>query len=293
MATSYTHEGLVALLRSRPEVALALLRDAHGIALPAASLVQLDAADLTDLDPAERRADVVLLFVEASGKTVYALIVEVQLAWDRDKPYRWPAYASVLRDRRRCDVDVVVLCVDQALAERLAAPIRLGRGPSVFQPLVLGPGVMPIVTDIDRARREPELAVLSALSHHATAQGADIGFAAVLAAAGLDETRRGLYYDLVWGALGEATRKAIEERMATTGYQYQSDFAKTYFAQGEATGEAKGEAKALLLVLASRGIDVADDSRARVLACTDLAQLERWLARAVRIASAAELFEGT
>src|SRR4028119_311929 len=121
MAVSYLHEGLVALFRERPVVLLDLLRSAHGIELAPASLVQLDTADLTDLDPAERRADLVLLCLGEGGRPVYGLIVEVQLAPDPDKPYRWPAYAAVLRDRRRCPVDVLAVCVDAALARSLAA----------------------------------------------------------------------------------------------------------------------------------------------------------------------------
>src|SRR5262249_55610196 len=153
------------LLRNRPDVALGLLAAAYDIRPPAGTLVQLDPAELTDLDPAERRADAVLLFVDPAGKARYALILEVQLGWDEAKLYRWPAYAAVLRDRRRCPADVAVLCVDPALATKYAAPIPLGRGRSVFETLVLGPDTVPVVTEVARATREPELAVLSALSH--------------------------------------------------------------------------------------------------------------------------------
>jgi hypothetical protein len=302
MSASYLHEGLVALLRERPVVVLDLLRAVHSIDLTPASLVQLDAADLTALDPAERRADVVLLCLGEGGQPVYGLIVEVQLAPDPDKPFRWPAYAAVLRDRRRCPVDVLVVCVDHALAAALAAPIRLGRGPSLFQPLVIGPDAVPLVVDPAQATREPELAVLSALAHREGEAGADAAFAALAAAAGLDDRRRGMYADLVWGALNEATRQAIEARMAQSEYQYQSEFARTYFAQGEAAGEvkgraageaageARGEAKAILAVLEARGLRVTAAQRERVLACSDLEQLEGWVRRAVTVKTTAELF---
>jgi hypothetical protein len=64
--------------------------------------------------------------------------------------------------------------------------------------------------------------------------------------------------------------------MAITGYEYQSEFARRYFGQGE----AKGEAKAVLAILDARGIAVPDDVRARIAGCTDLDQLDTWIRRA-------------
>jgi hypothetical protein len=122
------------------------------------------------------------------------------------------------------------------------------------------------------------------------ARRADAAFAALAAAADLDDRRRGLYADLVWGALNEAARQAIEARMAQSEYQYQSEFARTYFAQGEARGEARGEAKAILTVLGARGLRVTAAQRERVLTCTDLEQLEGWVLRAVAVKTTAELF---
>lgn len=62
----------------------------------------------------------------------------------------------------------------------------------------------------------------------------------------------------------------------TTTYQYQSDFARKYIAEGR----AEGEATALLAVLGARGIDVSGDARARIASCTDLDQLTTWIRRA-------------
>jgi hypothetical protein len=81
--------------------------------------------------------------------------------------------------------------------------------------------------------------------------------------------------------------------MASGTYQYQSDFARRYVAQGEAQGEAKGEAKgrahALLTVLATRGVEVPEPARERIVACADLEVLDRWLARAVSAMSVDEV----
>jgi hypothetical protein len=76
--------------------------------------------------------------------------------------------------------------------------------------------------------------------------------------------------------------------MASGNYEYQSDFARRYVAQGKAEGRAEGRAHAVLAVLAARGLDVPEDVRARITACTELERLDAWLARAVTAASAAD-----
>jgi predicted transposase/invertase (TIGR01784 family) len=53
-------------------------------------------------------------------------------------------------------------------------------------------------------------------------------------------------------------------------------------------GEATGTAKAILAVLAARGLVVDEAIRARILGCTDAATLGRWLPRAVTATSAEE-----
>jgi predicted transposase/invertase (TIGR01784 family) len=61
-------------------------------------------------------------------------------------------------------------------------------------------------------------------------------------------------------------------------------------AEGEAKGKAEGEAKGVLVVLRARGLVVSPDVEDRVKRCTDLAQLDEWLRRAVVVASAEEIF---
>jgi Uma2 family endonuclease len=62
-------------------------------------------------------------------------------------------------------------------------------------------------------------------------------------------------------------------------------------AEGEAAGEARGRAEALLAVLEARALPVTAAERARITGCTNLAELERWVRRAVTARATAELFE--
>jgi hypothetical protein len=59
-------------------------------------------------------------------------------------------------------------------------------------------------------------------------------------------------------------------------------------ADAELRGKAEGKAEALLMVLAARGFVVDAHTRATVLACTDAAQLQQWITRAVTAASLAD-----
>jgi hypothetical protein len=142
--------------------------------------------------------------------------------------------------------------------------------------MVLGPASVPVVHDVALAQRDPELAVLSVMAHGHGPLAEVIGHAALAAADRLSPDRRVLYSDLVYAALSEAARAALEDLMANGNYVFQSDFAKTH----QATGRAEGRAEAVLDVLDARGFAVSGELRARILACTDAAQLSAWLRKA-------------
>ncbi len=79
------------------------------------------------------------------------------------------------------------------------------------------------------------------------------------------------------------------------GYEYQSDFARKYVAQGRAEGRTEGRteeaARAVLTVLRARGLVVPDAARDRILAQKDPERLERWLEKAAVAASVAAVLD--
>ncbi|MBK8266513.1 MAG: hypothetical protein IPK80_34960 [Nannocystis sp.] len=99
-----------------------------------------------------------------------------------------------------------------------------------------------------------------------------------------------MYADAIFARPGELARTTLEKLMQTGRYDYQSDFARQYFAAGRAEGEAKGEAKAILQILELQGLAVPEDARQRILTCTDPEQLDTWLRRTLRAQTLAELF---
>jgi hypothetical protein len=104
-------------------------------------------------------------------------------------------------------------------------------------------------------------------------------------------------------ALPAAIRTHREGVMATTTHRYQSDFARRYYAEGEAKGKAEGiaegetkgkaegEARAVLAFLDARGIEVPDPVRKDITSCTDLDQLDTWIRRAATANKVQELFD--
>ena len=83
------------------------------------------------------------------------------------------------------------------------------------------------------------------------------------------------------------------------GYEYQTDFAKKYVAQGRAEGRAEGlaevrteqAARAVLIVLRARGLAVSDAEREHILAQRDPERLQRWLEKAVVASSVTSVLD--
>jgi hypothetical protein len=239
---SQIHEAFIFLFRNRPALAAELLRDALHVEVPNYSEARIESSDLTELQPAEYRADLVVLLYE--GVPVLRIVVEVQLQPDEAKWYSWPNYVTGLRARIRCEAYLLIVAAEDSVAQWASQPIKLG-GESRVVPLVIGPSGVPVVTDEDAAKVDPELAVLSAMAHGRDAdvgRALQIALAAMAASVGLDASRSTLYSDLVIASMSEAARKALQS-MDPGKYEYQSEFARRYVAQGVAEGRAEGMAE--------------------------------------------------
>jgi hypothetical protein len=294
------HEILVDLFKNRPSLGAEMLAEVLGFSIPSYTEARLASSDLTEIQPAEYRADVVVLLLEGD-EPVRVIIVEVQLAVDAKKRFSWPAYVTNSRAIHGCPAGLLVVAPDTGVAGWCAEPIETGVPGFVLNPPVLRRGAVPVVTDPEEAARRPELGVLSAMVHGETEQGTTIAAAVLPAIRGLDDDRVRLYYDLVYNSLNEAARRALEDLMK--GYEYQSDFAKKYVAEGRAEGLSEGLSKgrtegraeeasrAVLAVLRARGLAVPDSVRERILGQKDPERLERWLERAVVAPSAAAVLD--
>ncbi|MEZ4385520.1 MAG: hypothetical protein R3A79_29610 [Nannocystaceae bacterium] len=273
-----THEALVQLVRNAPAMIPRLLWPDRQVD---SASTHVTAAEFVDLNFAEYRADAVLLFGDDPKAPELAIVVEAQTAIDPRKRFSWPLYVAGPRARLGCPVVLVVLTLDHEVARWCAEPIDLGEGFGTIRPQVVGPAAIPKVTDLDEARQAPELAVLS-VAAHADEPGAEhIALAALAAAHGLDRDRGTFYPDFVLALLGSAAKSALEQLMATAGYEYQSDFARKYFAEGK----AEGQAEVLLKLLELKGFALGAEDRARILSCRDVDQLSAWVARVLSAAT--------
>jgi hypothetical protein len=239
--SSYLHELLIHLFRNRSGSAAELLREID-VQLPEYDDVRFESSELNNLRPAEYRADLVL-FLERGSRKVLGVIVEVQLACDEDKPYTWPAYVANLRARHRCPVCLLVITIEDTVSRWAGRSIELGPG-TRCNPWVVGPSNTPVVTDLQDAKENVELAVLSAIEHGQStdvALAARIASAAIVASADIDAERSRLYLDLILISLSNGAPEVLEATMNSLGYEYQSDFARRYVAQGRAEGRAEGK----------------------------------------------------
>ena len=99
--------------------------------------------------------------------------------------------------------------------------------------------------------------------------------------------------------------------MRSGNYEYQSEFARKYVAQGREEGRQEGRQEglkegreqgrqqaevqtllqSLLDVLETRNLTADEQAWQRIQACTDPAQLKSWLRKAVTVSSVQSLFE--
>jgi hypothetical protein len=272
---SYLHELLLLLFRNRFQAAADLLRGLD-VQIPEYDEIRAESADLNQVKPAEYRADLVLFLMQGTRRQL-GIIIEVQLQSKDEKRYAWPAYVTNLRARHRCPVCLLVIAVDDATARWAAERIEVGPG-NWFTPLVVGPSNTAAVTDLSLAEQNVELAVLSAIEHGKNDDpelAARVASAAIVASAGIDAERARLYLDLILLSLSKKARRALES-MNSLGFEYQSDFARKYVAQGRAEGKAEGKAEGraegraeiVLKLLERRFGPLASDIRGRLHSAT-------------------------
>ena len=226
---SFDHELFVEMFRDRPELACELLRRCAGQEVPAGD-AEVGSIDLSQVVPAEYRADSVTLVRDDLRGVVAAIVVEVQLSFDARKRWTWPVYVTTLRARFECPVTLLVFAPDDAIATWCAESIDTGHPGFHLQPIVVSLSAVPRILEEHVAFAAPELAVLSAIAHRDVA----VASLAVRAVSRLPADKGRVYLDRVLAALPTLARRILEENMK--GYEYQSDFARKYYGEGVAAG---------------------------------------------------------
>jgi hypothetical protein len=298
------HNGLIEMFRENPALAPHLLALLFHLDVPSHASVRVADSSLDQLIPIEFRADLVLELRDAHGAVVLSIVLESQRDKAARKKFSWPVYVSVARAERESPSVVLVIAIDAEIAAWAADKIDLGLGLGVLQPLVLGPAILPMVTDPAVAEQEVELAVLSAMAHGNGPQGLAVLLAAFQALGRLDHEHAAVYFQIIWNVLREPMQRALEalvmERQ-TEGKATFPPFAQQLIdrgiregelkgkREGRLEGELKGKRDALLRLLARAGIALTEDERTRIQMCTDIATLDRWVDNVIGAKTAADV----
>ncbi|MGW3522736.1 hypothetical protein [Streptomyces olivaceus] len=301
---SSPHEALHRIFRVDPGLFARLLPRA-GIDFPEHTAIEPLDTDLTEIRPLERRVDSVFRVRVPDDEGGFVLAVESQGKPDPDKHNSWTYYLAHMYAKYRLPPFLLVVCKDKATASWAAEPIRVGRGfhtSMVVFPLVLGPGVLPVITEADEAARDLGVAVFSALAY-----SKDPGLTAILdaLASGVadDAEKSGVrgnperdadvdrvdWAEIVEIGLGEGPGREYWRHLMAT---YTPNFpgSNTIVEESWLEGRAKGRAEDILRILEVRGIEISDPVRERVIECTDLDVLGTWFDRSLSAAHAEELF---
>src|SRR5262249_42195360 len=207
-------------------------------------------------------------------------------SWDRTKRWAWKLYVAQLEAELTVNAALVVYCPDPALAAWYRDMFESEGLSLLLQPFIFTPPEVPLLTDVDLARANPALAVLSAICHGGEA---DVGaaFPAIAEALNaLGPQQAVLDYDIVLAGLPQAPRARWEAYMSTA---VDSEYRSELLREVDARGQALGEARAVLTVLDARGVPVPEAIREQILACTDLTQLDTWLRRATTATEAEDV----
>jgi len=270
---SFSHELLVELFRRRPALGRELLHAVAGLSLPGGA-AEIGSVDLSQVTSPEYAADVVQLIRGDDGRVDAAVIVEVQLHQDAQKRLTWPVYVAVLRAMHDCPVVLLVVAPLPGVARWARVPIELGHPGFRLDPVVADFAAIPRLVESGAAHAAPELAVLSALAHPDDER---VVRAAVEAVHSLAEDRLTLYFDVICAALPDAVRAALEASMAK--HQYQSDFARKYYAEGHAEGHAEGRTEGIvetvLFLATTRLGELPPELERRLRAIDDPSTLQR------------------
>ncbi|MBI2376953.1 MAG: hypothetical protein HYV07_23335, partial [Deltaproteobacteria bacterium] len=84
-----------------------------------------------------------------------------------------------------------------------------------------------------------------------------------------------------------ALRRLVDEFAARFGPELKAEGRAEGRAEGKAEGRAEGKAEDIVRVLVARGVVLEESARIRVLACRDLALLDRWFDQALTLAPSA------
>lgn len=306
-ALTKEHEASLELFERMPSLFPVLLRS-QNIDVPEDVTVRRESGRFTEHGPYELNADGVLV-LERNDKPVNAIVYKVQRGPVAEKRWTWPRYLAGAWARFKTPVVLLVYCPSESIAVKARKPIVLGPNCTVV-PTVVSTDSLPVIADPGEWEGDVATAVVSAFFHSGSDRAEEIltALCDLLATIDIEQARK--YAGSLLETLPETASLILEKILVSDTYSYESAMAlieRRSRARGEAIGEKRGEKrgerrgekrgivvgeiKALLSVLAARGVEVTDAARSRITACTDTDQFDVWLRRAVTITSVDDMLD--
>lgn len=289
------HETEAEMFRRKPSLTAVLLARL-GIVAPPHARVEGGSADLTEVVPADYRADAVTIYRDTSEQAVQVVIVEIQNSTDLDKAYTWPQYLTSAHARWRCPATLLVVCPDPKIARWAARQIDIDRLGPMFVPIVIGPDQLP--PDVAASSDNPvpegvalETAVLAVLLH-AGGPGSDLAQRTLLEVLTNRPDELVGTIEMVLAALPSDDMRHLEDLMTASSLpRYRPAIGHEYYNKGHAAGQAQGELDGLRRVLRARGLHPTPDQQARMDSETDLEKIGCWIDRAVVATTITEVLD--
>ena len=294
MSVSIEHEAPIELCLRHPQL-LPRLLGLCGQRMPEATVAEPYPARFNQTVVDEWEADGSMVLKQGQ-EPIGSVVLEIQRQQDPDKRFSWPLYTAALHAKHRGQLKtyLLVIATNRSTARWAQQPIATCQPHAPFVPLVVGPDDLQRLDSEETARADLPLAMLSAVLHINDEGGeVDAGYAlrAAEAVAGPDAVV--WFYGLLRGIVDDQRLLLLQEMIKMlnpwANFQPRTQWERESFSAGITEGEAKGEAKALLRILASRSLTVSDEQRRRIEQCTDTAQLERWIERALSARSVTDV----
>lgn len=295
--TTYEHEAPLRLLQDNPKLAEELYCGLLGRSLPDHTGVRSGSEAMTRGDDAViRHCDNIAIYYR-DDRPVFAVLFEVQLGIDKDKHYSWLDYLASARTKLRCPVALVVIAFDEATAAWARGPIDTGHPSLILYPLVIGPDLIPLITDPEQGRENLPLALLSLIAHARGERGVEVMRTYQETIRPLDQETWSRYAEYALNALRENLSMQLQEmimsdktlpnsyRYGILGEKYREGHAGGR-AEGLAEGLAEGERNMLYLIIDRLDIPLSDTARERIDACDDPEVLQQWADGLLRTNSA-------
>lgn len=235
--------------------------------------------DLSQVVPFMYYADYVMVARDSEQKQTRAVVVEIQRNTDPRKMWTWPAYWASARAKFECPSVLLVVALDEEVAKWAR---ELFERDLSFPFFVMSPGNTPRVSDPELAQRMPALAVLSAIAHPTL----EVARPATEAIRQLPSDQFRLYFDAILAELPADLRASLEIHLQ--GYQYRSDFARRYVAEGRAEGLQEGLQSAVIALATAKLGELSPADEAAIRGVSGEAALTQMISQLGQAQSAQE-----